>query len=326
MKAAVFYRYGSPDVIQLEEIEKPIPAGKEILIRNFATTVTAVDSIFRKGDSFFARMATGISKPKNKILGSEFAGEVESVGKNVLRFKAGDKLFGDSSSKSSTHAEYLCLQEDDPIEILPEGITYEEAASVPYGTLTALPFLRDHGNIKKGDEVLIIGASGSVGIYAVQIAKIYGAEITGVCSTENVNLVKSLGADNVIDYKKGDFTKNGKTYDIIFDTVGKSTFGSCKNLLKKEGIYLTTVIGIPILFNMIRTSKSGKKAVIAFTGLRKNEEKMKDLSYIKELLRKGQIKTFIDKKYPLEKIAEAHTYVDSGHKRGNVVITIGRTE
>ena len=231
MKAAVYYKYGPPNVIQLEEIEKPVPRPDEILIRNYAATVSTVDSIFRKGDSFFARMATGMLKPKNKILGSDFAGEVEATGKDVTRFKAGDKLFGDSSRKSSTHAEYICLKEDDPIEKLPEGFSFEEAAAIPYGTLTALPFLRDHGKIKKDDKVLIIGASGSVGINAVQLAKYYEADVTAVCSTDNVNLVKSLGADRVIDYKKENFLKNGETYNIIFDTIGKSKFDECKNSL-----------------------------------------------------------------------------------------------
>lgn len=321
MKAAVYHKYGSPDVIKLEEVEKPVPGNNEVLIRNYATTVTAVDSIFRKGEDFFARMATGIIKPKNKILGTEFAGEVEAVGKDVRRFKKGDKLFGDSSTRSRTHAEYLCLKDDNPIEKIPEGVSSEEAASIPYGTLTALPFLRDNGKIKKGDKVLIIGASGSVGIFAVQFAKIYEAFVTAVCSTDNADLVRELGADNVIDYQKEDFTKNGETYDIIFDTVGKSSFKKCKNSLRRGGKYLTTVIGLPILFNMMITSVSDKKAIIAFTGLRKNEDKSEDLSLIKELLEKGKIKSVIDRTYTLDQIIEAHRYVDSGHKKGNVVIT-----
>ena len=234
MKAAVYHKYGSPDVIKLEEIEKPVPGINEILIRNYATTVTAVDSIFRRGEDFFARMATGVIKPKNKILGTEFAGEVEAVGKNVRRFKKGDKLFGDSSTGSRAHAEYFCLQEDNPIELIPEGISVKEAASIPYGTMTALPFLRDNGKIKKGDKVLIIGASGSVGIFALQFAKIYKAVVTAVCSTDNVDLVKTLGADSVIDYRKEDFTKNGQSYDIIFDTVGKNSFRKCKDSLKER--------------------------------------------------------------------------------------------
>ena len=322
MKAAVYHKYGSPDVIKLEETEKPVPGIDEVLIRNYATTVTAVDSIFRRGEDFFARMATGVIKPKNKILGTEFAGEVEAVGKNVRRFKKGDKLFGDCSTGSSAHAEYLCLKEDNPIDIIPEGISNEEAASIPYGTLTALPFLRDSGKIIEGDKVLIIGASGSVGIFALQFAKIYGADVTAVCSTDNVDLVKTLGADKVIDYRKEDFTKNGQSYDIIFDTVGKSSFRKCKDSLKERGRYLTTVVGLPILFNMMLTSVSDKKAIIAFTGLRKNKDKSKDLSFIKELLQKGQIKSVIDKTYTLDQIAEAHRYVDSGHKKGNVLITI----
>ena len=322
MKAAVYTNYGSPEVVQIKEVEKPIPKDNEVLIKVHATTVSTVDSIFRKGKNFFARMATGVLKPKSNILGTEFAGEVESVGKDIQQFKSGDKVFGDSSITSSTHAEYLCLRGDEPLAMIPDGMSYIQASSIPYAALTALPFLRDNGKIQSGQKVLILGASGSVGTFAVQLAKYYGAEVTGVCSTANVELVKSLGADKVIDYTKQDFTQSGETYDIIFDTVGKSSFSRCKGSLKKPGIYLTTFIGFGILFKMLFTSKSKKKAVIAFTGLRPAAERAKDLLFIRELLQAGKLKPVIDRQYPLEQITEAYRYVDQGHKKGNVVITL----
>ena len=322
MKAALYDKYGSPEVLEIKEIEKPVQKENEVLIRIYATTVTAVDSIFRKGEIFFARLATGITKPKNKILGTEFAGEVEAVGKNVKLFKPGDKVFGDSSVKSGTHAEFICLHENEPVAIMPGSFSFEEAASISYGALTALPFLRDNGKIQKAQKVLIIGASGSVGSYALQFAKYYGAVVTAVCSSDNKEMVNSLGADNVIDYKKEDFTKNNETYDIIFDTIGKSSFTQCKNSLNEKGFYLTTVVGLPILFQMLLTLKSKKKAVIAFTGLRKTEDRVKDLHFINGLLGEGKLKSIIDRRYTLEQIAEAHKYVDTGHKKGSVVITM----
>jgi NADPH:quinone reductase-like Zn-dependent oxidoreductase len=322
MKAVSYYEYGSPDVLKLEDREKPVPKENEILIRIYATTVTAVDSIFRNGKTFSARLATGVFKPKINIPGSDFAGEVEALGQNVSLFKVGDKVFGDSSIKSSTYAEYICLSETDPIIGIPSRSEFEEAAALPYGNLTALPFLRDNGKIKEGHKVLVLGASGAVGSSAVQLAAYFGAEVTGVCSSSNIELVESLGADRVIDYKTDDFTKTKETYDIVFDTVGKSSFNQCKDLLKEGGVYLTTVVGPVILLQMLMTSKSKKKAVIAFTGLRKKEEKLKDLSFIKSLVESGKLKPVIDKKYPLADVAEAHKYVDGGQKKGNVVLTI----
>ena len=323
MRVVEYKNYGPPEVLKIVELEKPVPKDNEVLIKIHSTTVTAVDSIFRSGKSYFARMATGLTKPKIKILGSEFAGEIESVGKNVKSFKKGDRVFGDSSKKNSSHAEYISLPEESPITLIPENINYDEAASVPYGSLTALPFIRDNGNIKPGHKILIIGASGSVGSFAVQFAKHFGAEVTGICSSYNLELVNSLGADKVIDYTEEDFTNNGEKYDIIFDTVGKSSFSECKNSLNASGKYLTTVIGIPILLQMLMTSISGKKkAVIAFTGLRPDKDKLKDLLFIKDLLQKNKLKPIIDKQFPFEKIVDAHRYVDKGHKKGNVVINI----
>lgn len=320
MKAVVYQKYGKSDVIEIKEIAKPVSKENEVLIKVCATTITAVDSIFRNGNNFFARLATGITKPKKEILGFEFAGEVESVGKDVKLFKAGDQVFGVSES---AHMEYISLPEDNAFINKPSNISFAEAAAVPSGALTAVPFLRDNGRIESGKKILIIGASGSVGTYAVQVAKYYGAEVTGVCSTTNIDLVKSLGADFVIDYTKEDFTKNGETYDIIFDTVGKSSYPVCKNSLNNNGIYLTTFISWAILFQMLLTSKSkNKKAVIAFTGMRSVEDKKKDLLFIKELIESGKLKAVIDKTYKLEEAAKAHGYVDKGHKKGNVVLIV----
>ena len=320
MKAVVYNKYGTPDVLRIEEMEKPVPKNNEVLIKVYAATVTAVDSIFRQGNQFFARLATGVIKPKNQILGAEFSGEVENVGKDVKLFKQGDHVFG---ACEGTHCEYICLPEDSAITSKPSNMNFYEAAAVSYGTLTALPFLRDNGKIKKDQKVLVIGASGSVGTYAVQLAKYFGAEVTGVCSMPNLEMVKSIGADKVIDYTKESFTGNGEKYDIIFDTVGKNSFASSKNSLTKNGKFLTAVISMPILLQMLWTSKMGsKKAQIAFTGLRSAKDKAKDLVFIKNLIESAKIKAVIDKTFPLEQIAEASNYVDKGHKKGNVVITM----
>ncbi len=322
MKAIVYTKYGSPDVLQLKEIEKPTPKDNEVLVKVYATTVTAVDSTFRKGDQFSAKLYTGLIRPKNPILGSELAGEIEAVGKDVKRFQEGDQVFGATDAGFGAHAEYVCLPEEGALAIKPANMTYDEAAA-SNGVLTALPFLRDNGNIQSGQKVLINGASGSVGTFAVQLAKYYGAEVTGVCSTTNLEMVKSLGADQVIDYTKEDFTKNGQTYDIIFDAVAKSSFSRCKEKKKKKGIYLTVAVTLIILLQMLWTSKIGsKKAIIAFAGLRPASEQTKDLIFLKELVEAGTIKSVIDKRYPLEQIAEAHRYVDKGHKKGNVVVTV----
>jgi NADPH:quinone reductase-like Zn-dependent oxidoreductase len=320
MKAVVYTKYGHPEVLRIKEAAKPVPRDNEVLIKIYSTTVTAVDSIFRQGNQFFARLATGVTKPKNQILGAEFSGEVETAGKDVKLFKPGDYIFG---ACEGTHCEYICLPEDAAIVEKPSNMNFNEAAAVPYGTLTALPFLRDSGKIKSDKKVLIIGASGSVGSYAVQLAKYFGAEATGVCSTSNLEMVKSIGADKTIDYTKENFTSSGEKYDIIFDAVGRSSFSSCKNSLTRNGIFLTAAISTAILFQMLWTSKlSSKKAQITFTGLRSAGDKAKDLVLIKELIESGKIKAIIDKIFPLEQIAEAHHYVDQGHKKGNIVITI----
>ncbi|HEX9921461.1 MAG TPA: NAD(P)-dependent alcohol dehydrogenase [Anaerolineae bacterium] len=323
MKAIVYTKYGSPDVLELKEVEKPTPKDNEVLIKIYATTVETTDAIFRQGNNFSARLFTGLFKPKFTRPGGEFAGEIKAVGKDVTRFKEGDQVFGTTAPSFGAHAEYICLPEDGAMAIKPANLTYEEAVSFHPGALTALPNLRDAANIQSGQEVLINGASGSIGTSAVQLAKVFGAEVTGVCSTANVDLVKSLGADKVIDYTKEDFTRTGQTYDIIFDTVGKSSFSQSKRALKPGGIYLTTVITPAILGQMLWTSKFGsKKAKILFAGLRSVSEKNEDLAFFLELVEAGALKPVIDRRYPLEQIAEAHRYVDTGHKKGNVVITV----
>ncbi|MCZ6672832.1 MAG: NAD(P)-dependent alcohol dehydrogenase [Verrucomicrobia bacterium] len=331
MNAIVYEKYGPPDVLQLREVEKPTPKNDEVLIRIHAAAVTATDPVDRKGEPYVARIFSGLRKPKHPIPGGMLAGEIEASGKDVKRFKVGDQVFGSTGLTLGAHAEYKCLPEDEALARIPGGMSYEEAAATVDGALTALPFLRDEAKIRRGQQVLINGASGSVGTAAVQFAKYYGAEVTGVCSTANVELVKSLGANKVIDYTKEDFTKNDQAYDVIFDAVGKSTFSRCKNSLKKGGVFLSTgpTVGgfffktLALLLEMLWTSKIGdKRAIFAATGLRSSSEKTEDLVFLTKLIEAGTIKSVIDKRYRLEQIAEAHTYVETGHKVGNVVLTL----
>ncbi len=315
MKAIVYTKFGPPEVLHLQEVEKPTPKANEVLIKIVATTVVKEDPDWRASLGF-----NSILKPRHLILGQELAGEVEATGRDVTRFSTGDQVFGMDSF--GAYAEYKCMPENGVLAIKPANMSYEEAASVPNGALTALPFLRDKGNIRSGQTVLIYGASGSVGAAAVQLAKYYGAEVTGVCSTANLEWVKSLGADQVIDYSKEDFTENGKTYDIIFDTVGKCSFSACKGSLTDEGLYLTTVPTPVIMLQAFSSEKSGKKVKFLAAGLRPAREKVKDLIFLTELIEAGKMKAVIDRCYPLEHIAEAHRYVENGHKKGNVVITV----
>jgi NADPH:quinone reductase-like Zn-dependent oxidoreductase len=316
MKAVVYTRYGSPDVLQIKEVDKPVPKDNEVLIKIYATTVTSGDVRLRKPDPFIARFFTGFIRPK-KILGVELAGVIETVGKDVKLFKKGDKVFGSSYPGMGAYAEYRCLPEDAVLAPIPKNLTYDEAAAVFFGAHTALHFLRK-GNIKEGQKVLIYGASGAIGTYAVQLAKHFGAEVIGVCSTTNLELVKSLGADSVIDYTKEDFSKSGP-YDIIFDTVGKSPFSDCVKSLAKNGYYLRAVHMSPSsIFRGIWTELTTNKKVI---GGEAGEYK-EDILFFKDLLEKEKIKPVIDRRYPLEQIAEAHRYVEKGHKKGNVVVTM----
>lgn len=321
MKAIVCTKYGPPEVLQLKEVEKPVPEDNEILVKVHASTVTAGDCRIRSFTwaSWFwlpGRIMFGFKKPRKNIPGCDLSGVIELVGKGVKLFRKGDHIFGYTKGVSfnACNAEYKCLPEDGLIAIKPANMTYEEATAVPIGGLTALHFLRK-GNIQSGQKVLIYGASGSVGTFAVQLAKYFGAEVTGVCSTTNLKLVKSLGADKVIDYTKEDFTINCQTYDAIFDTVGKTSFSRCRSTLKQAGNYLT--VEWPLL-QALWTSMIGSKKVII--GIAPN--RTENLIFLKELIEAGQLKAVIDRTYPLEQTAEAHRYVDKGHKKGNVVIRV----
>ncbi len=322
MKAIVYDKYGPPEVLQLKEVEKPTPKANEVLIKIYATTVTKYDCWTRSctaptGFGLLNRIASGIRKPKKPIIGMELAGEIEEVGKTVKLFKSGDQVFGFSIVNMGTYAEYICLPEDGVVAIKPTNMTYDEATAIPYGALTALHFIRKI-NIQSGQKILVFGASGGIGLYVVQLAKHLGADVTGVCSTTKLELVKSLGADRVIDYTKEDFTKRDDTYDIIFDTIGKSPFSGSKKSLKNKGIYLFTTFGLPRLLRLMWLKLTSNKKVIFGLVDPKNE----DLIYLKELIEAGKLKSVIDKRYPLEQTAEAHSYVETGQKKGQVVITI----
>lgn len=320
MKAIVCTEYGSPDVMQLKEVEKPTPKGNEVLIGIHATTVTSADLRIRKADPFPIRFFYGFIRPKNNtVLGSELAGEIEAVGKNVKQFKVGDPVFASAGISLGANAEYICLPEEGAIAIKPTNMTYEEAAAIPFGATTSLFFLRDKGKIQSGQEVLIYGPSGALGMAAMQLAKSFGAQVTGICSTAKLELVKSLGVYNVIDYTKEDFTQSGKTYDIIFDTSGKSPFSGCLSSLKSNGVYLRAVhMNLSPILRGLWTSITSSKKVIGGTAIERKE----DLIFLKELIESGRMKSVIDRCYPLEQTAEAHRYVEQGHKKGNVVITV----
>lgn len=319
MKAIVYTRYGSFDVLQLKEVPEPAPKDNEVLVKIHATTVTTAGLANVSGKPFIARIASpdlGLTRPKISILGVELAGEIKAVGNAVTRFKVGDQIFAEP--EAGAFAEYICIPEDGLLALKPANATYEEAAAACDGFLTAMPFLRDGGKIKRGQRVLINGASASIGTVAVQIAKHLGAEVTGVCSTTNLDLVRSLGADHVVDYSVEDFTHSGKTYDIIFDVVAKSSFGRCKGALADNGVYLCTFPTVGALLPRF----GSKKAKFIATGLRPLADRLKDLQSLKELMEAGVIRTVIDRRYPLEETAEAHRYVAKGHKKGNVVITV----
>lgn len=316
MKAIVYTKFGPSDVLHLQEVAKPTPKVNEVLIKMYATTVVKEDPDMRASPGF-----NGFLKPRHPILGQELAGEIETIGRDVTRFKPGDQVFG--FDMFGAYAEYKCMPEYGALAIKPVNMSYEEAASVPNGALTALPFLRDKCKIQRGKTVLIYGASGSVGSAAMQLARYYGAEVTGVCSTANLEWVKSLGAAHVIDYNREDFTKNGKTYDIIFDTIGKIPFSACEDSLADGGIYLSTVPSIVILLHELWPAKGGsKKAKFIAAGLRPASEKNMDLAFLTRIIEAGEIKPVIDRCYPLEQIAGAHRYIEEGHKKGNVVISI----
>jgi len=318
VKAIVYTKFGPPDVLHLKEVEKPTPKDNQVLIRIYATTVAKEDPEMRATPGL-----NGLKEPKNPILGMYLAGEIEAVGKGVKRFRKGDQVYGSTGMSLGAYAEYVCMPEKGALASKPVNMTFEQAAAVPNGALTVLPYLRDKAKIRSGHKVLVNGASGAVGVFAVQLARYFGAQVTGVCSNVNLELVQSLGADQVIDYTKEDFTQTGQTYDIIFDAVGKSSFSHCKDSLKPGGVYLTTVPTLEIIPQMLWPFKTGRKrATFAATSLGSASKKAKNLLFFKEPIEAGKIKAVIDRCYPLNQVAEAHRYVEKGRKKGNVVITL----
>ncbi len=317
MKAAVYTQYGQPAVLLVKEVEKPIPGNNEILIRVMATAVNSGDVRLRKADPFAVRFIFGLLKPRINILGTVFSGEVESVGKDVTHFKIGDAVFGHTNMRFGAYAEYKTMPENGSLALKPTGITHAQAAAIPFGGVTAWHFIKK-ANIKPGQKVIIVGASGAVGSAAVQLAKALGADVTGVCSTANIALVKSLGADKVIDYTQEDFTQNGEMYDVIFDTVKTIHVSSSLKSLNKNGVMILSAAGMSEMLQGLWISKTSSKKVL--TGVISHTAA--DIIFLKELIEIGKLKAIIDRTYPLEQIAEAHAYVEKGHKKGNVIINI----
>lgn len=323
MKASVCPKYGTADIIVIKDIAKPIPKADEILVKVEYALVSPTDCSFRTGKPWIVRLFSGLLKPRVSVHGEMYSGVIEDLGSNVKNFEVGDRVYGSNGMKLGSYAEYNCVKDTTVIRKIPSNVESKHAITLLDGGITALPFLRDKGNIKEGQKVLIIGASGSVGSFGVILAKHFKAHVTGVCSTTNVELIKTLGCDEVIDYKKTDYTKLDKEYDIIFDAVGKSSFGACKNILSKEGRYLNTV---PVLSTMLKAlfkkNQKGKKDLFAATGLRKSPQKHEDLEILEGILVRENIKPLMDKEYPMDDIIQAQKYVESGHKKGNVLIKI----
>ncbi len=320
MKAIELQKYGAPDFLQMNEVEKPLPKENEILIKIHASSVSSGDARMRRADPYIIRFIFGFKKPRKSILGIVVAGEIESIGKNVSNYKVGDQVFGSSGMNFGAHAEYVAVPEDAVLALKPANMTYEEAAAIPFGGTASIHFLRI-ANIQAGQKVLIYGASGALGTLAVQLAKHYGAEVTAVCSTSNVELMYSLGADQVIDYTKEDFTMNGKKYDAIFDTVGKNSFWKALKSLKKGGQLLLANAGVGAMITGSIASVFMSKKIVS--GVIK--ETAEDMNFFKQLIEKGKMKAVIDRIYTLKQIGEAHAYVDKGHKKGNVVITVNHS-
>lgn len=324
MKAIVHTKFGPPDELQLKEVKKPVPGDNEVLIRIHATTVTTTDCNVRnltfvpESFKFFARIMFGFKKPKINILGIDLAGKIEAVGKDVKLFKAGDQVFGSPGTKFGGHAEYCCVPEYGALAIKPHDWSWEEAAAISLAGNTALFYIRDLAKIQSGQKILIHGASGAIGTYAVQLAKYYGAVVTGVCGATNAEMVKSIGADKVIDYTKEDFTRTNEKYDFVFDVVGRTTFSQCRDILKPNGIYLENMMEIKDFLKVLWTSVTGGKKIKGGV----SSERAENLNFFVELIESGKLKPIIDRIYPLERTAEAFQYVEQGHKKGNVVITV----
>jgi len=323
MKAIKYQQYGPADVINVVNEEKPVPRTNEVLIKIKAASVTRADTMMRKGAPYLGRLMLGLTKPKYQGLGTGFAGVIEAIGESVTNYKVGDEIFGESIFGQGTNAEYVCVPEDGIMVKKPTNLSFEEACSACDGPLTALNFLRDVGQVKHGQHVLIIGASGSVGSAALQIAKHTAAQVTAVCSGANAVWVKSLGADRVIDYTQEDYLKENIHYDLIFDAVGASSFSHSKHILTENGAYLSPIFTIGNLFQMLWTNRfSRKKAKFSATGMRAKQELRKMLGELKELFETEQLQSVIDRRYELTDVAKAHNYIDKGHKKGNVVIVI----
>lgn len=323
MKAIVATGYGGPEVLKIQEMPVPDLKENEVLVEVFAASTTRADSMMQTGKPYFGRLITGLSKPKHPIPGTGFAGEVKAIGSQVSNFQIGDQVFGETTLCFSTNAEYVAIPENGVILPKPENLSFGEAATFCDGHLTSLNFLKNIAEVKPGQKVLVNGASGSLGTAAIQLAKYLGAEVTGVCSGRNVGLITELGVDMTIDYTQEDFTQVGKKYDVIFDTVGKSSFKRSKKVLTENGQYVSPVLKFGLLMEMMRTSKFGKqKAKFGATGLLKDDELRNLLAELVEIFKAGKLKTVIDRQYPLEKTADAQAYIIKGHKKGNVVIAI----
>ena len=322
MKAMVCTKYGAPDVLQLQEVEKPVPKNDEVLIKVHATTATTASVIGRIGKPHFVRLFFGLTKPRKSILGQELAGEIEAIGSDVKSFKVGDKVFGMTGTELGAHAQYKHMNENSALTRIPQNATFDDAAAIVEGGLTALNFLTHKAGLQEGQHVVIYGASGSVGTASIQVAKAFGATVTAICSSANFDLVKSLGADFAIDYRQRNFTENGLTYDIIFDTMGKLSFSRCKNSLTPTGIYLDAG-GIGTILPMMWTFLfGGRRAILATTYTRSPEASLADLETLKTLFEQGCFRAVIDKRYSLDDLVSAYRYIDTGRKKGNLVINI----
>lgn len=318
MRAVVHDRYGPPGVLRIEDVERPVPKDDEVLVRIHATTVNRTDTGLRSADLFVSRFVTGLLRPKRKILGTEFAGEVEAAGAAVTEFEVGDRVFGIKPWKFGAHAEFICMRESATLAHKPAGMPFEEAAAICDGATLALGCLRPAA-LRRGQTILIYGAAGSIGSAGVQLAKSFGAHVTAVCQTKNFELIRSLGADEVIDYRQEDFTKNGATYDVIFDAVGKMTFKRCRGSLKRGGFYLATdgFQNIPLA---LLTRVGGRRVIFPIPPRYRKE----DVVFLKELIEAGKYRAVIDRSYPMEQVIEASRYVETGQKTGNVVLTVSR--
>ncbi len=326
MRAVVYDRYGPPEVLRIEDVERPVPKADEILIKVHATLVTRSDCATRDANRrsglfvmVVSRLISGIRRPRQRILGTDLAGEVEAVGAGVKEFAVGDRVFGSTGFGFGAHAEFICMSESARVTHMPAGMTFEEAATVCDGGLNSLWCLRG-ANLRKGQRILVYGASGAIGTAGVQLAKYFEAEVTAVCSTKNLELVRSLGADMVIDYTREDFTKNGEKYDVIFDAVGKHAFRRCRDSLKPGGVYLATD-GFENLILALWTSRIGDKKVLFSIPPRYTKQ---DVEFLKELIEAGRYRAVIDRSYPLEDVVEASRYVETEQKTGNVVLTVSR--